>query len=98
MEYGSGMQQVPTQVKANCVERWSFVSMGEEGVEEADYMHYKREINYRYYDYENCYILLYTKMFNFYVPLQYYRTNSLHDRGKMCQPCHPAGSIMVNPV
>ena len=32
------------------------------------------------------------------VPLPYIRTNSLHNRGKMCQPCHPAGSIVVNPV
>ena len=30
-------------------ERWSFVIIGEDGVEEADYMHFKREINY--YDY-----------------------------------------------
>ena len=42
MEYGRGMQQLPTQVIASCVERWSFVSMGEDGVEEVDYMHYKR--------------------------------------------------------
>ena len=42
-------------------------------------MHFKREINY--YDYTNCYIVS-TEMFNFYVPLQYFRTNSLHDREK----------------
>ena len=53
--YGSGMQQVPTPVIANWVERWSFYSMREDGVEEADYMHYKREINF--HEYENCYIL-----------------------------------------
>ena len=40
---------------ANWVERWSFDSIGEDGVEVAEYMHYKREINY--YEYENCYIL-----------------------------------------
>ena len=37
------MLQVPTQGIANWVERWprwSFVSMGEYGVQEADYMHY----------------------------------------------------------
>ena len=27
-------------------ERWSFVSMREDGVQETDYMHFKREINY----------------------------------------------------
>ena len=42
-------------VIANWVERWSFDSIGEDGVEEAEYMHYKREINY--YEYENCNIL-----------------------------------------
>ena len=40
------MQQVPTQGIANCVERWSFVVLGEHIVEEANHMHYKREINY----------------------------------------------------
>ena len=27
----------------------------------------------------------------FYVPFQYYRTNSLHNTDKMCPPCHPTG-------
>ena len=45
------MLQVPTQGIAQWVERWSFVSMGEYGVEEAYYMHFKKEINY--YDYTN---------------------------------------------
>ena len=31
---------------ANLVERWSFVILGEHIVEEANHMHYKREINY----------------------------------------------------
>ena len=43
-----------TQGIAKWVERWSFVSMGEDGVEEADYMYFKREINY--YDCTNRYI------------------------------------------
>ena len=43
------MQQVPTQCIAKWVKRWSFVSTGEDGVEEADYMHCKREINYNDY-------------------------------------------------
>ena len=34
----------------------------------------------------------------YHVPLQYFTTNSLHNRGKMCQPCHPVGLIMVNLV
>ena len=46
---------MPTQGIAQWVERWSLVSMGEDGVDETDYMHFKREINY--YDYTNCYIL-----------------------------------------
>ena len=41
-----GLQQVPTQGIANLVERWSFVILGEHIVEEANHMHYKREINY----------------------------------------------------
>ena len=49
------MQQVPTQGIANWVEKWSFVILGEDLVEEANHMHYKREINY--HDYKNCYIL-----------------------------------------
>ena len=40
------MQQMPTQGIANMVERWSFVVLGEHLLEEANYMHYKREINY----------------------------------------------------
>ena len=48
-------------------------------------MHYKREINYC--DYRNCYNYYFsTDMFIYYVPLQYNRTNILHNRGKMCQP------------
>ena len=31
---------MPTQGIANWVERWSCVSIGEDGVEEADYIHY----------------------------------------------------------
>ena len=42
------MHQVPTQCIAKWVKRWSFVSMGEDGGGEADYMHCKREINYDY--------------------------------------------------
>ena len=49
------MLQVPTQGIAQWVERWSFVSKGEDIVEEAYYMHFKKEINY--YDYTNCYIV-----------------------------------------
>ena len=49
------MQQVSTKVIAKWLERWSFDSIGEDGVEEADYMYYKREINY--HEYENCYFL-----------------------------------------
>ena len=37
-------------------------------------------------------------MLIYHVPLQYFRTNNLHNRCKMCQPCHPVGSIMVNLV
>ena len=37
---------MPTQGIANLVERWSFVILGEHIVEEANHMHYKREINY----------------------------------------------------
>ena len=48
--YGRGMQQVPTQGIANWGERWSFVILGEDGVEEADYMNYEREINYHGYE------------------------------------------------
>ena len=40
------MQQVPTQGIANWVEKWSFVSLGKDCVEEANHMHYKMEINY----------------------------------------------------
>ena len=40
--YEKGMLQVPNQGIAKWVEMWSFVSMGEGGVEEADYMHFKR--------------------------------------------------------
>ena len=58
-------------------------------------MHFKREINY--HDYEHYNILSAQKKI-YHVPLQYFRTNSLHNRGKMCQPCHPAGSIMVNQI
>ena len=36
-------------------ESWSFVSIGQDGVQETDYMHFKREINY--YDYTIFYIL-----------------------------------------
>ena len=36
-------------------ERRSCVSIGEDGVQGTDYMHFKREINY--YDYTKCYIL-----------------------------------------
>ena len=49
------MQQAPTQGIANWVEKWSFVSLGEDGIVEANHMHYKREIDY--YDYKNDYIL-----------------------------------------
>ena len=59
------MPQVPTQVIANWVEKWSFDSMGEDGAEDAYYMHYKREINY--HEYKHCYNSLSTEMFNFYV-------------------------------
>ena len=60
-------------------------------------MHYKREINY--HDYKNIVIFFQHRNVNLSCVLQYFRTNSLHlYRGKMCQPCHPAGSIMVNPV
>ena len=59
-------------------------------------MHYKKEINY--HDYKNLLYSFSTEMLIYYVPLQYNRKNSLHNRGKMCQPCHPAGSVMVNPV
>ena len=45
------MQKVPTQGIASWVEKWSFVIFGEDWVEEANHMHYKREINY--HDYEN---------------------------------------------
>ena len=48
------MLQVTTQGIPKCVERWSFVSMGEDGVEEAVYMYLKRQINY--HDCKNCYI------------------------------------------
>ena len=41
-----GLQQVPTQGIAKMVERWSFLILGEHIVEEANHMHYKREINY----------------------------------------------------
>ena len=44
--YVRGLQQVPTQGIANLVERWSFVILGEHIVEDANHMHYKREINY----------------------------------------------------
>ena len=44
-------------------------------------MHFKMEINY--YDYTNCYYCLSTEIFNFHVPLQYFRTNSSHDMEKM---------------
>ena len=57
-------------------------------------MHSKMEISY--HDYKNCNIL--SALLIYRVPLQYFRTNSLHYRGKMYQSCHPAGSIMVNPV
>ena len=40
------MLQVPTQGIANWVDRWLFVIMGEHIVEEANHMHYQREINY----------------------------------------------------
>ena len=43
-------------------------------------MHFKKEINY--YDYTLLYCLS-TEIFNFHVPLQYFRTNSLHDMVKM---------------
>ena len=53
-------------------------------------MHYKRESNY--HDYEH-----FSIQFSIHhVPLQYFRTNILHKRGKICQFFHPAGSIMVN--
>ena len=52
------MQQVPTQGIASWVVKWSFVSLGEDCVEEANHMHYKREINYHdYHDYEHYSIL-----------------------------------------
>ena len=60
--------------------------MGEDGVQERGYMHFKREINY--YDYTNCYI----EMFNFYVPSQYFMINSLHDREKIV----PTSSVPLN--
>ena len=50
------MQQLPTQGIASLEEKWSFVSLGEDLVEEANHMHYEREINN--HDYENCNILL----------------------------------------
>ena len=46
---------MPTQGIAMLVERWSFVILGEHIVEEANHMHYKREINY--YNSSNYYIL-----------------------------------------
>ena len=49
------MQQVSTQSIAHWVEKWSFITLGEDCIEEANHMHYKREINYC--DYRNCYIL-----------------------------------------
>ena len=36
------MLKVTTQGIAKCVERWSFVSMGEDGVERADYMYLQK--------------------------------------------------------
>ena len=49
------MQQVPTQGIASWVVKWSFVSLGEDWLEEAKHMHYKKEINY--HDYEHYSIL-----------------------------------------
>ena len=46
---------MPTQGIASWLEKWSFVSWGEDRVEDANHMHYKMEINY--HDYENCNIL-----------------------------------------
>ena len=46
---------VSTQGIAKWVERWSFVSLGEDGVDDADNMQFKREINY--YDNTNCCII-----------------------------------------
>ena len=58
------MLQVPTQVIPNWVERWSFVIMGEHIVEEANHMHYQREINYydldeilTFFQHRNVYLL-----------------------------------------
>ena len=56
-------------------------------------MHYKREINY--HDYEH-YSILSAQNFQFIMCLYNISGNSLHNMGKICQPCHPAGSIMVN--
>ena len=36
---------MPSQGIANLVDKWLFVVLGEHIVEEANYMHYKREIN-----------------------------------------------------
>ena len=91
------MQQVPTQGIANLLERWSFVILGEHIVEEANHMHYKREINY--YNLSKIVYSFSTEMFMFYVSFQYYRTNSLHNMGKMCPSCHPTGQPnVVNPM
>ena len=38
------MQQVSTQGIATRAEKWSFVSLGEDSIEEANHMRYKREI------------------------------------------------------
>ena len=46
---------MPTQGIASWVVKWSFVSLGEDSVEEANHMQYKREINY--HDYEHYSIL-----------------------------------------
>ena len=61
------MQQVPTQNIANLVERWSFVILEEHIVEEANHIHYKREINY--YNLSKIVIFFHPKKrFIFYVP------------------------------
>ena len=91
-----GLQWVPTKGIANLVERWSFVILGEHIVGEANHMHYNGEINY--HDLSKIVIFFQHRNVHVLCSFQYYRTNSLHNTDKICLPCHPTGSKMVNPM